>query len=85
MQISSYPNPFNPSTTINFSLPNSGIAELAVYNAQGALVKTLVKGELPAGSHQSVFRADNLPSGVYYSRLQVGSQPALVKRMLLIK
>jgi len=83
--LESSPNPFNPTTTINFSLPGDETVELSVYNAQGALVKSLIKGELKAGSHQTQFNATNLPSGVYYSRLQVGNQPAMVKRMLLLK
>jgi len=80
-----YPNPFNPSTTINFNLPDDGKAELMIYNSHGALVTSLLNKQLKAGSHQTQFNATNLPSGVYYSRLQVGNQPAMVKRMLLLK
>ena len=52
LELASYPNPFNPSTTLNFHLPMSGDANLAIYNVQGQLVETLSQGHLTAGSHQ---------------------------------
>jgi len=85
ISLSSYPNPFNPSTTINFKITQAGFAELAVYNTKGELVASLLKENLEAGSHQVVFSADNLPSGVYYSRLAVEGETPLFQRMLLLK
>jgi len=84
-KLTAYPNPFNPSTTINFTIPRDGLAELTVFNTTGEKVSTLIKGGLKAGCHQTVFNANNLPSGIYYSRLKLDNQLATVNRMLLIK
>lgn len=60
-----YPNPFNPSTTIRFELPSSMEVNLSVYSILGSKVRELVKEQLPAGSHNFVFEAHGLSSGVY--------------------
>ena len=79
-----YPNPFNPSTTIEFSIPTSGLVELAVYDITGRAVQTLEQGFLTAGNHAYSFSAHNLASGAYfYSLKSQGFQD--VKKMLLIK
>ena len=52
-----YPNPFNPSTTINFSLPEASHVRLAVYNALGQEVSTLINGFMEAGIHKVNFNA----------------------------
>ena len=70
---SAYPNPFNPSTHLTFDLPESGTVTLAVYNVQGEEVALLVDGWCGAGSHNIVFDAANLPSGVYFANLTAGS------------
>jgi hypothetical protein len=81
---SNYPNPFNPSTTIEFTLAEPSIATLNVYSVTGELISTLVDGNLPAG-HQSVtFNASNLPSGVYFYTLKAGSFSD-TKKMVLVK
>jgi hypothetical protein len=65
-----YPNPFNPSTTIEFTLGSSTEAWLKIYNLVGQEVKTIISGErLSAGSHKSSVSADQLASGVYIYRL----------------
>jgi hypothetical protein len=80
-----YPNPFNPTTTIEFTVPNNGIAKLTIYNLLGQKVATLFNGEAKAGTVQRViFNASNLSSGVYFSRLDYGSQK-MVRRLLLMK
>jgi hypothetical protein len=79
-----YPNPFNPSTTIQFSLPNSGDVTLKIYNLLGEEVKTLVEEYREAGKHSVQFSANSLSSGIYFYSLQAGSFNQ-VKKMILIK
>jgi len=79
-----YPNPFNPSTTIEFSIPTSGMVELTVYDITGRAVQTLHQGFLTAGNHQYTFAGSGLASGAYFYALNSqGFQD--VKKMLLIK
>lgn len=79
-----YPNPFNPSTTISYSLENSGIVQLEVFNIQGQRVATLVDGKQQQGEHELAFDASNLSSGIYIYRLQTATQ-TLTRQMVLIK
>ena len=79
-----YPNPFNPTTTINFRIPISGNTKLTVYNVLGQKVATLVDRYLTAGSYKYQFDASNLPSGVYFYRLQ-SKNYSQVKKMMLLK
>ena len=83
------PNPFNPSTTISFSLNRRAVARLSIYDVNGARVSTLVDRELPAGSHQVAWdgtdaRGAHVASGVYFYRLDAGGQTA-TKQMVLLK
>lgn len=64
-----FPNPFNPTTTIRFSLERSAVAELAVFDLTGARVATLVQGLVAGGEHDVVFDASSLSSGVYIATL----------------
>ena len=80
----SYPNPFNPSTQIDFSIPQQSIVQLKVYNALGQVVATLVNGNLCAGSHSVNFDGRNLASGMYIYRLTAANFTS-EKKMLLLK
>jgi hypothetical protein len=65
-----YPNPFNPETTIAFTVPQQAHVRLVVYDVLGRAVAVLVDGPQPAGMHEARFDASGLPSGVYVYRLQ---------------
>ncbi len=78
-----YPNPFNPSTEIKYQLPISSGITLRVYDVLGREVGTLVNGRQDAGTHAVTFNAANLPSGVYFYRLQAGDYSAMKKAILM--
>ncbi len=78
-----FPNPFNPTTLIEFSLAETAPARLAVYSVDGALVRTLVDGLTPAGLHRISFDAGELASGVYIYRLQSEGRVASGKMLLV--
>ncbi len=80
-----YPNPFNPSATLSFDLPESAIARLIVYDAVGREVARLVDGRIEAGRHEVTFDASNLPSGVYFARFTAGNSFAQTHRLTLLK
>ena len=80
-----YPNPFNPTTTIRFSLPTSAVVDLRVYNVLGEEVAALVEGETRrAGEHIELFDASGLASGVYVYRLSAGDFMK-ARKMALVK
>jgi hypothetical protein len=79
-----YPNPFNPSTVISYSLPSSSNVKLVVYNAIGQTIKTLESGYKPAGNYSINFNASDLPSGIYFYKLEAG-QFSQIKKMIIIK
>jgi hypothetical protein len=75
-----YPNPFNPSTTIEYALPQRSYVTLAVFDALGQRVVTLVQGEKDAGYHRAVFDAAGLASGVYLYRLEIRTRDTATGR-----
>ena len=79
-----YPNPFNPSTTIEFSLPKRAFVNLTIYNTLGQVVKTLVSSEMESGTHRIIWKANNIPSGIYFYRLNAGNFVE-TKKMILMK
>jgi photosystem II stability/assembly factor-like uncharacterized protein len=80
---SSYPNPFNPTTTISFSLKEAGFVKLAVYDVNGRLVRELVNGRGEAGEQRVVFDGRNLATGVYLVRMECGEFRDTQKVVLL--
>ncbi len=79
-----YPNPFNPTTTIRYGLPSEAFVTARVFNLLGKEVATLIARRQDAGIHSLKFDGRNLGSGIYFLRLEAGSQID-VKRMLLMK
>jgi len=78
-----YPNPFNPTTTLSFDLPQASRVTLQVYDISGRLVNTLVNGYRQAGFHHVTFDAAGLASGVYLYRMEAGEFIATGKMVLL--
>lgn len=78
-----YPNPFNPETKISFSIAKTGNVSLAVYNVVGQKVADLVNEQRAAGNYQITWNANDLASGVYFYRLEVGDYTRTLKMMLL--
>ena len=78
-----YPNPFNPSTEVSFSLPMDGHVQLAAYDIRGKEVDVIFEGAQSVGQHSYTWNASNLPSGVYYIRLQAGSMISTQKALLV--
>ena len=80
-----FPNPFNPSTTIQYALPEQAQVNLTVYDMLGQRVAILLSGQVQtAGTHSVNFDASNLSSGMYIYRLQTGSQ-SITRKMILLK
>lgn len=79
-----YPNPFNPTTTISFTLPVEGKIKLTVYDTMGRQVSELVNGVLPAGYHTRQFEANDLANGTYMYQLETPAQK-LTGTVLLLK
>jgi len=79
-----FPNPFNPSTEIQYQVPNDGNVKLKVYNIMGQEVMTLVNGFKEKGMYSVSFNAGSLPSGVYIYKIEAGNYTQ-VKKMLLTK
>ncbi len=79
-----YPNPFNSTTMISYDLPQASITQLEIFNANGQLVTTLHAGMQTAGTHEIAWHATNLSSGIYWSKLTVGSN-SYSRKVLLLK
>jgi hypothetical protein len=79
-----FPNPFNPTTVINYQLPMINHVSLKVYDILGREVTTLVNTRMPAGKHQVSWNASKMPSGIYYYQLQAGDFQD-IKKMILMK
>jgi len=79
-----FPNPFNPSTTIRYSLPSASFVKLTVYNILGSEILVLENGQKQAGIYSISFNGNNLASGTYFFKLEAGNY-IKIKKMNLIK
>ncbi|MDD3536504.1 MAG: choice-of-anchor J domain-containing protein, partial [Candidatus Cloacimonetes bacterium] len=84
-----YPNPFNPETTISYSMVNAGPVNIDIYNQKGQLVKNLVNGNATAGNHTIVWNGTdnngkNVSSGIYYYKMNAGKYSS-TKKMIMMK
>jgi len=82
--LSSFPNPFNPTTTLEYTVPSSGRVSLTICDLTGRSVQTLTDRVLPAGSYRATFNGSTLPSGVYFARLQ-GKNFSTTQKLMLLK
>ncbi len=85
-----YPNPFNPTTTISFSIPEESKIEIAIYNLKGQKVKQLVNDKLVEGQHSIIWNSEDdtdkkVASGIYFYKLSVNGKTEAVKKCLLLK
>jgi FlgD Ig-like domain/The GLUG motif len=85
-----YPNPFNPSTTIKFSIQNDSKVDLSIYNIKGQKTKTLAQNEYAKGTHSVIWNGidesgKSVSSGIYYYKLNVNGKTETVKKCLLLK
>ena len=90
IQFSNFPNPFNPTTTIEFSIPEESIVELSIFNIKGQKIKTLAHDEFTKGDHSIIWNGDDesekaVSSGIYYYRLNVNGKTEAMKKCLLLK
>ena len=89
LEASNYPNPFNPETTISFSLPVSGATSLKIFNLKGQLVRNLVNRDMAAGTQRVVWNGmddNNKPvsSGLYFYQVNNAGK-SITRKMLLAK
>ncbi len=78
-----YPNPFNPSTILEYRLETAGQVSLKIYDLTGREIRTLVEGSQNSGLHRVHFDGSGLASGIYLARLQSGTRTAVNRMMLL--
>ena len=78
-----YPNPFNPTTTIEFYLPMASNVILNVYNSLGQLITKVIDKEFSAGNHKTIFNGNDYPGGIYFYRIISGVYSETGKMILL--
>ena len=84
-----YPNPFNPTTTISYSVANENYVEIVIYNVKGQKVKTLVNETIKSGNHNVTWNGDNfsqskVSSGIYFCKTKIGKKE-FIKKLILMK
>lgn len=88
--ISNFPNPFNPSTTIEFSIQNASEIDISIFNIKGQKVKTIANNQYEKGNHSTIWNGNDesgkpVSSGVYLYKLNVNGKTEAVKKCLLLK
>jgi len=88
LMLSNFPNPFNPSTTIQYTLAQPGPIRLGIYNLRGQLIRTLVQASQPAGTHQINWDGRDehglqVASGIYLASLSSSGRTANHRMMLM--
>jgi len=78
-----HPNPFNPSTTISFSIPVAGHVTLDIYSITGQKVAKLIDASMSPGTHTAVFDGTCCASGMYFYRLSAGGATRTGKMLLM--
>ena len=85
LSLCNYPNPFNPTTTVEFTVPTDGMTTVKIYNILGQEVVTAFRGDVKAGQYQhATFDGSKLSSGVYFYSIENNGQ-RMVKKMLMMK
>ena len=90
MELSNYPNPFNPTTTISFSIQEASKVDLSIYNIKGQKIKSLISDQIITGEHSIVWNGEDasgkkVGSGVYLYKLNVNGKTKAMKKCLLLK
>jgi len=88
--LSNFPNPFNPLTTIDFSIQNDSKVELTIYNIKGQKIKTLTNNHYKKGNHSIIWNSDDesgrsISSGIYLYKLNVNNKTEMMRKCLLLK
>ena len=78
-----YPNPFNPTTTLNFALPIETEVSISIYDLQGREIVSLIQGKLNAGYHTTIWNADVYSSGLYFVKMMADEYLSTQKLMLV--
>jgi len=79
-----FPNPFNPTTTIEYSIPEDSDVTISIYDLNGQLIQSLVDDNKTAGVHKTIWNATNISSGIYFYKIRADHFTA-VKKCILIK
>jgi len=82
--LQNYPNPFNPTTRIKYSIPQSSNVVIKVFDVLGNEIAVLVNDERPIGTHTIDFNSTNIPSGIYFYRIEANNF-SQTKKMILLK
>jgi Secretion system C-terminal sorting domain len=80
-----FPNPFNPTTTINYELNNDGFVNLRIFNVKGQLVDTIVNREESTGKHSVIWNAKGFSSGQYFYQISVDGKAVQTKKAICLK